>query len=260
MAPVVSAPRAPARPWLAAACLVAVVVLAYANTLRAPFLFDDAGAVLDNPTIRRLGSLSIFRPPTDGSTTTGRPVVNVSFALNYALGGEDVLGYHAVNLAIHALAALTLFGLLRRTPPFATGAGAPWPAFFAALLWALHPLQTESVTCIAQRTESLCGLFYLLTLYGFVRAAGAPAPEEPAGALRRTPWLALSLVSCRFSCCCTTGPLSQAVLPPRGANVAPTMRCSRRRGSSSSFSCLAARVRGVRPPDSASASRGGRTS
>ncbi len=176
------------RSWLRAALLIAVVALAYANTLRAPFLFDDAGAVVNNPTIRSLTSLAVLHPPADGSTTTGRPVVNLSYALNYTVSGEAVWSYHAANLAIHALAALALLGLVRRTlllpllrPVY--GPHASSLAFFTALLWALPPLQTESVTCIAQRTESLCGLFYLLTLYAFVRFAPchvlsdkAPAP------------------------------------------------------------------------------------
>ena len=70
-------------------------------------------------------------------------------------------------------------------------------ALAAAALWALHPLQTESVTCIAQRTESLCGLFYLLTLYAFARAtllAVQPAPGWSA--LTPTRWLVLSVLSC----------------------------------------------------------------
>lgn len=194
------APRAGAWRWLAPAGLVLALVLAYANTLHAPFLFDDTGAVLHNPTIRRLDSLAIFLPPADGSTTTGRPVVNASFAFNYAVSGENVWSYHALNLAIHAAAALALFGLVRRTlaslslklSSFNRAAA----ALAAAALWALHPLQTESVTCIAQRTESLCGLFYLLTLYAFARAT-LPTVQLPLGwsALTRTRWLALSVVS-----------------------------------------------------------------
>jgi hypothetical protein len=101
--------------WLAPLALTFAVALVYANSLSAPFLFDDAGAVLGNPTIRSLTSLAVLNPPADGSTTTGRPLVNLSYALNYALGGDRVLGYRVVNVAIHALAALTLFGLLRRT-------------------------------------------------------------------------------------------------------------------------------------------------
>ncbi len=197
-APSEAPPRRAAWRWLAPACLILAVVLAYANTLPAPFLFDDTGAILENPTIRRLDSLAIFIPPADGSTTTGRPVVNVSFALNYAFSGENVWSYHALNLAIHAAAALTLFGLLRRTfaclqlklPAFNREAA----AFAAASLWALHPLQTESVTCIAQRTESLCGLFYLLTLYTFARATGVGG-HVPVPARRRL-WFLVSLTVC----------------------------------------------------------------
>ena len=101
--------------WLAPVLLVAAIILAYANALRAPFLFDDADAVLNNPTIRSLASLDVLRPPVDGSTTTGRPIVNLSFALNYAVSGENVWSYHTLNLAIHAAAALLLFGLVRCT-------------------------------------------------------------------------------------------------------------------------------------------------
>jgi protein O-mannosyl-transferase len=173
--------------------LLVAVGLCYANVLRAPFLFDDTGAILQNSTIRHLGSLQVLRPPADGSTTTGRPVVNLSFALNYAISGEEVWSYHALNIVIHALAALALFGVLRRTlrsPSLVDRFGpvATPTAFFGALLWAVHPLQTESVTCVAQRTESLCGLFYLLTLYGFIR--GADRTETT----RR--WFFLSVVSC----------------------------------------------------------------
>lgn len=154
--------------------LVAVaVVLVYANTLKVPFLFDDHDSIVANPTIRQLGP-EIFSPPGRGLTVDGRPVLNASLALNYAVGGTDVRGYHAVNITIHALAALTLFGLVRRTLVGGLAENrfadqATEVATAAALLWALHPLQTESVTYIVQRTESLMGLFYLLTLYAFVR-------------------------------------------------------------------------------------------
>ena len=162
--------------WLVPLALVLAIIATYANSLHAPFIFDDAGAVVNNPTIRDLTSLAVFAPPADGSTTTGRPVVNLSYAFNYALSDDRVWSYHALNLAIHAAAALTLLGLLRRVfrSPLlklrlspATSAAA---ALATAALWALHPLQTETVVCTAQRTESLCALFYLLTLYAFARA------------------------------------------------------------------------------------------
>ena len=174
--------------WLAPALLVAAVSLVYANSLNSPFLFDDTVAVVDNATIRHLWSLDIFNPPADGSTTTGRPLVNATFALNYALSGESVWSYHTLNLALHALATLTLFGLLRRTFSLLNLTASFAVSFATALLWALHPLQTETVVGIAQRTELLCGVFFLLTLYGFARGA-----ENSAAASR---WLTLSVVAC----------------------------------------------------------------
>jgi protein O-mannosyl-transferase len=194
---------------LAPVALCILLFVIYWGGLRAPFLFDDTGAVLNNPTIRDLWSPAVLFPPTDGSTTTGRPIVNLSFALNYAVSGERVWSYHATNVAIHALAALTLMGLVRRTPVPATrsrpalgaserenakafGSQGAWSAFFVALLWAVHPLQTESVVCVAQRTESLCGLFYLFTLYAFVR--GAVGQQEQSRSPRR--WLCVSVAAC----------------------------------------------------------------
>ena len=100
--------------------------------------------------------------------------------------------YHAGNLLIHLLAALTLFGIVRRTlllpmlrDRFAgTSTGL---ATAAALIWALHPLQTESVTYIVQRAESLMGLCYLLTLYGVIRGASSERPR---------PWYAAAVAAC----------------------------------------------------------------
>ena len=118
-----------------------------------------------------------------------RPVVNLSFALDYAVGGLRTLPYHVTNLAIHILAALALFGIVRRTlllPRFRDRFGPASAALVlaAALLWAVHPLQTESVTYITQRYESMMGLFYLVAVYGLIRCGGnvghlAKGPEMP---------------------------------------------------------------------------------
>jgi len=160
---------------LAGGLLVLAAVLAYHNTFAAPFIFDDNLAVLENPTIRQLWPITeVLTPPANGSGVTGRPLVNLSFALNHAVSGRDVWSYHALNLLIHAGAGLALFGLVRRTlllprlPERLRAASLPLGLAVAGL-WLVHPLQTESVTCVVQRTESLMGLFYLLTLYGFVR-------------------------------------------------------------------------------------------
>ena len=157
----------------AAATIAGAALIAYANTFSAPFIFDDIAAIVENPSIRDLSSLgAVLSPPSaDGVTVGGRPLLNFSFALNHALSGTNVWSYHALNLLIHALAGLTLFGIVRRTVSatrFETHAFSV--ALFSALLWTLHPLQTESVTYVVQRAESLNGLLYLLTLYGFIRA------------------------------------------------------------------------------------------
>jgi protein O-mannosyl-transferase len=179
--------------FLAGGLIVLATVAAYCNSFGGPFVLDDEVAIARNPTIRELWPLwKPLCPPNNGVTVTGRPLLNVSLAVNYAFGGLDVGGYHAFNLAIHVLAALLLFGVLRRTfvlPDLGnTRSVAATPlALGIALLWALHPLQTESVTYIVQRAESLVGLFYLLTLYCFIR--GASSGRGPY-------WYAAAVLAC----------------------------------------------------------------
>ena len=176
--------------------VVTAGMAAYHNSFGGPFVYDDVTSIQRNQTIRRLWPPGpVLRPPCDGETVGGRPLLNLSFAVNYVLGGLDVRGYHATNLAIHIAAALLLFGILRQTfltPPLRDRFGkAALPlALACALIWIVHPLHTESVTYIVQRAESLTGLFYLLTLYCVIRGAGAgtvpffaahqPAPPNTA--------------------------------------------------------------------------------
>ena len=165
-------------PILAAVLLVLAAALAYANTFSCPFVLDDHQSIPDNPTIRRPGDLGqILSPPGTRTTVSGRPIVNLTLAVNYAVSGTRVGSYHAANLLIHVAAALVLFGLVRRTLRL-PGVGrsdteATGLAFTAALIWALHPLQTSAVTYIAQRAESLMALLYLLTLTCVVKGASA---------------------------------------------------------------------------------------
>ena len=172
--------------------LVAAALLAYHNSLSGPFILDDALSIPNNPSIRHLWPIWPVLSPPPKAGVGGRPIVNLTLAINYALGGTGVRGYHALNLAIHILATLTLFGILRRTllqPQLRErfGDAATGLALTTALIWMLHPLQTEAVTYLSQRAESLMGLLYLLTLYAFVRAVESPKP---------TPWFALSIVAC----------------------------------------------------------------
>ena len=178
--------------FIAAALLGAAALSVWANSFRGPFIFDDLPAIVENTTIRTLALPGALAPPQTGQPANGRPLVNFSFALNWAVGGADVRGYHVLNLAIHALAALALFGVVRRTlrsrPLAAKFAADATPLAFAlAALWMLHPLQTESVTYISQRAESLAGLCLLLTLYASIRGADSPTPMR---------WHALAVVTC----------------------------------------------------------------
>jgi len=156
-------PGARKHAWLPPVLLLAAVVGVYANSFQGTFLFDDRLNIHDNPKVHQLW------PPTwmEGQ----RPVTNFTFAINWLAGGDDPWGYHLVNLGIHAAAGLLLFGVVRRgAERIIVGRAATWFAFSAALIWLVHPLQTQSVTYIVQRAESLMGMLYLLALYAAIRA------------------------------------------------------------------------------------------
>ncbi len=186
----------PRRAWVAPLALAAIVFAAWSNSFHGPFILDDMPAITENSTIRNLSDWrATLSPPGQGQTVSGRPVVNLTLAVNWAIGGPSVFGYHIANLLIHLFAALTLFGAACRVFRLPTlrarfGEDARWIAFTLALLWGVHPLQTESVTYIVQRAESLAGLFYLLTLHAFLRAADA------GGLPARRRWLAASVAAC----------------------------------------------------------------
>ena len=180
---------------LAAALIVLAAIAAYSNSFRGEFLFDDEVAVVDNPTIRSLWPIwTVLCPPTGGETVTGRPLLNFTLAINYAVSGLNVWSYHVGNLAIHILASLVLFGILRRTFLLPTmrdrwGPAATTLALVVAMLWTVHPLQTESVTYVVQRAESLMGLWYLLTLYCVIRG------HDSTG---RNAWYGAASLACLF--------------------------------------------------------------
>jgi Flp pilus assembly protein TadD len=166
------------RGWLPAAVILVAALLAYQNSFSGVFLFDDVHAIVENPYIRSLWPLSQAMSAPPQSTVSGRPLVSLTLAFNYALGGLNPRGYHAFNLLVHLLCGLLLFGVVRRTLMGERlrdryGPAAPFLAGMIALLWVVHPLQTETVTYVVQRTEGLMGLFYLLTLYCFIRGCEA---------------------------------------------------------------------------------------
>ncbi len=157
--------------------LVGLVFAAYHNCLDVPFIFDDTESIVYNQSIRSF-TTALTPPLQKGITVGGRPVLNFTFAINYALSGTELFGIHLGNILIHTLASLVLWSVVRRTlgSPGLAGRFSKneiWLAWMIAALWAVHPLQTESVTYAVQRAESLVGLLYLLTLYCFIRYTAA---------------------------------------------------------------------------------------
>ena len=194
---------------LAVLIIILAGLAAYANSLSDAFVFDDIDSIVSNPAIRHLW------PPWKFFASLNRPILNLSLAVNCALSrggalspsGLDAASYHAFNIVVHILAALTLFGLVRRTLRLpvlrARFEGAATAlALATALIWELHPLQTESVTYIIQRAESLAGLFYLLTLYCVARGALSERPLRPFDAAQGAPskvegrWYAAAFAAC----------------------------------------------------------------
>lgn len=176
-----------ARPWarvLPPLIILAAGAIAYAGSFAGVFLFDDYGRIVENERIRQL-----FPPgPWLG---TRRPIVELTFAVNYAVGGLKPWGYHFVNLLIHLAAGLTIFGVIRRTATIVRGTAnqgsSTWSACVASLLWVVHPLTTQSVTYVIQRGESLMGLLYLWCVYTLLRGAQSARPAR---------WYAVTVAAC----------------------------------------------------------------
>lgn len=177
--------------------LIVAGCVAFANSFSGSFVFDDKLSILENPTIRHWSTI-LFPPQGKGITVEGRPLLNATFALNWALSGPSPWSYHFVNLLIHVSNALLLFGILvksltRRRSVCGNGSPAHEVlllSFAISVLWEVHPLQTESVTYIVQRAESLMALCFLLTLHCFIKYTTTPAPEV------RRAWAAATLGAC----------------------------------------------------------------
>ena len=175
---------------------VLVIVLAglivYWNSFSGAMIFDDSRCIKRNQELRKLW------PPWKTGSSPGRTVVNFSLAVNYAIGELEVRGYHIFNLSVHILAGLALYGIIRRSLllegiPDRLGRSAHWIALATALIWTVHPLQTQSVTYLIQRAESMMGMFLLVTLYCLIRGTQST---------RRPWWFVGGIVSCALGMGC----------------------------------------------------------
>ena len=155
--------------------------LVYARAASGPFVFDDQTAIVSNESVRSLWPVGPLFAQAPDLTTSGRPVVALSFALDYAIAGLDPRVFRATNLGLHVLCALLLAEVLQRTlagPRLAArfSASADGVALAAALLFLVHPLASELVCYASARTEALMAVFYLATLYSAIRARTSARP------------------------------------------------------------------------------------
>lgn len=149
--------------------LTGLVFLVYGNTWSYSFHFDDVPSILEKPWIRGLDKIPQFI-----FSLGQRPLVILSFNLNYAISGFEVWSYHLFNIAFHALAACLVYCMAGLAQTFIgrhdTGRKTSALPLLAALIFALHPLQTQSVTYISSRSSVLATLFYLAALIVFFKA------------------------------------------------------------------------------------------
>ena len=213
---------------------IAVVgLITYSNTFHVPFQFDDFPNLADNPLIKNLGN---FISSSHGYDFNPRRFIGyLSFALNYHFGGLNVTGYHIVNLSIHITNSLLVYlmvVLTFRTPymrnaenleggevrrcevakglspshllTFSPSGNSAGIAFFSALLFAVHPVQTQAVTYIVQRFASLASMFYLMSVVFYIKGRLALSTErteksfdvkKPGNVYCGALWLILSLLS-----------------------------------------------------------------
>jgi protein O-mannosyl-transferase len=153
------------------ASLVACVLLVSANSFEGSFHYDDFHSIAWNPHIRDVGNIpGFFVDPqlfsADPEKGMYRPLLLVTYATNYLLSGYEVWSYHWVNVGLHLLCALLVWGIGRKSW------GEGWGALVAGLLFALHPLATEPVNYISSRSESLAACFFLSAFLLFISGGG----------------------------------------------------------------------------------------
>ncbi|MFC1813270.1 tetratricopeptide repeat protein, partial [Thermodesulfobacteriota bacterium] len=156
-------------PWFALILIGLSVLIFYSNIYNSPFVFDDEQRIVENKNIKNLSS---YLSPS--KLLKPRAVVDLTFALNYRFGKLNVFGYHLVNVLIHMingfLVYFLIFVILKQLPEFSTLSNASTSkssdfsigtiSLFAALIFVVHPIQTQAVTYTVQRYASMSAMFY----------------------------------------------------------------------------------------------------
>jgi tetratricopeptide (TPR) repeat protein len=159
-------------PWAALLLIALIAAIFYCNIYPSPFVFDDHGRIVKRGAIRDLANFS-----TPQQLLSPRSLVDVTFALNYKLGKLNVSGYHLANLLIHILNGFAVYflALVLFKQVFSTNSprssnmesfhsSIPLISLLAALIFVVHPIQTQAVTYTVQRYASMAGMFYMVTV------------------------------------------------------------------------------------------------
>jgi tetratricopeptide (TPR) repeat protein len=167
------------------AALFLMVLLAYSSAMRGDFVWDDDKYITANPALRDVDGLHTiwFEMPVQ---TQYYPLTLTTFWIEWHIWHDNPLGYHLVNVVLHACGAFLLWMLLSRL-------NVPG-AWAAAAIWALHPVNVESVAWITERKNVLSGVFYFSSMMVYLRYCGiTPAPQarrDEQGLLKRE-WISL---------------------------------------------------------------------
>ncbi len=174
------------RRFLVCLSLTAVVLLVYSGVSDVPFQYDDFHSIVENPHIRSMSNVpAYFSHPEmfseDPRSAMYRPLVLLSYAVDYQLHEHDAGGFHWTNLVLHA-AATCLVALLALSVTHSAGG-----AVAAGLVFGLHPVNAEVVAYVSSRSESMCAVFFLIAFHAYLRTSLATP--------RRALWTTISVAA-----------------------------------------------------------------
>ncbi|MBW2146263.1 MAG: tetratricopeptide repeat protein [Deltaproteobacteria bacterium] len=197
------------RKWPVIVLLAILCILLYGNSLQNDFAFDDKPLIVKNKAIRSLGNipdiLGISDPKNFIRGLIGgvnyRPIRVVSFTIDYFFSGSSPVAFHVFNILYHFLTAWVVFLVVMRLITAPAGLITPSggeskllafrTALFTAILFAVHPIQTNAVTYISGRRDVLSTLFYMLGLLYFLKLREAQYKENKVGKDARVAYFAL---------------------------------------------------------------------
>ena len=166
--------------------MLVLVCLAYGNTIQHSFHFDDIPSILEKPWIRGLDKIPDFI-----FSLSQRPLVILSFNINYAISEFEVWSYHIFNIMLHLLVVFMVYKLgklilscMAQSDPKITTILNKMP-LLAASIFALHPLNTQAVTYISSRSSIMVTIFYLVTILLFFKGLNKKKNKEQMGRRQR---------------------------------------------------------------------------